>query len=301
MPHGTIRTTTFRVNESLSKEKQERIVGDAFKQAYKEETGILLEDSDSVVPDPPDRLFCWQGLKVGAELFELEQLYAARALVELLTNETYAEFECCGMSKRYPGVTFQLVTNLSISTAKDVQDKWQQHGITKNPAKVFASEFLDLVQSSVTSREVITDHYPGMRIQVDQSKYPALAAFGRLLIASKSPVNDIRRSDGQASPLVILGGAITYSDSEIEDSIAEKMIDKMRRRSQWKAVNHAILIAHDLPRHHIYQGFGRPWEVWLERVATRVNILQAFDELWLVTCRRIKLEAEKICGREPAT
>jgi hypothetical protein len=72
MSKGTVRTTTFRVDNPISKEEQERLVGEAFRQAYEQETGTLVEGNTSVVSDPPDRLFTWQDLVIGAELFELE-------------------------------------------------------------------------------------------------------------------------------------------------------------------------------------------------------------------------------------
>jgi len=299
MPQGSIKTTTFRVKNPISKETQERVVAEAFKQAYQQETGIILEGNDPVRSDPPDRLFSWQGLVIGAELFEVEQLYASRALVELLTNEIYAEFERRGLGNRYLGVSAQLASkpNLGISTAEDVQHKWQQAGITRNQSKQFAMEFVDLFQKSVPVPESIPNHYPGVVIQIDPQRYPAMSALGDLLTASKSSISDIRRSDGRASPLVTLLGAITYTDEEIKESSAQKIIAKIKGRSQWQPVDRSILIAHDLPRGRYYQGFWNHWEVWLGQVANRINVLQAFDEFWLVTCRSdSSLEAQRICG-----
>jgi len=258
----------------------------------------LLKGNKAVAQDPPDRFFYWDEITIGAELFELDQLYATRALVESLTNEIYAEIERQKLGDRYLGNVVQLVSNLTVSASDDVRSKWQKSGITKRMVKVFAREFVDLLQTNFPSPKMLSDHVLSCRI--DPRDYPALSAFGNFLVVGSTQINDIRRSDGKASPLVILGGATLIDENELEESIVRKITDKIDGRTKWKKVDHAVLIAHDLPRGHIYNGFWQPWEKLLKRASRHLNILKAFDEFWLITYRKLStVEGTRIVGSEP--
>jgi hypothetical protein len=202
------------------------------------------------------------------------------------------------LKNHYAGICASLISNLTISTEEEMRNRWQQRGITKNPARTFAVEFVDLFISTVRSRESLPDSVPGIAIRIDHQKYPAMSSLADLLTINNSPLEDIRRSDGLSSPLVILVGAIQYTDAELIDRIEKQIDAKIRRRPQWsKTVDRAILIAHDLPRDRYYLGLARDWETFLEPASSRVDVLGTFDEFWLVTCRNFALEALRICGR----
>jgi len=81
----------------------------------------------------------------------------------------------------------------------------------------------------------------------------------------------------------------------------------MKNRPNWKPidVDHSILVAHDIPRGEVWAGLLVEWNEWLARVASRINLLRAFDELWLVTPfdvvedgKVIQRRALRICGEQ---
>jgi hypothetical protein len=136
--------------------------------------------------------------------------------------------------------------------------------------------------------------------KVDSDEYPALAAFGKSIAISNTVKEDPRRSDGRASPLVILSPAASVDTLKLAQGIVNKISEKINGRNRWKKVDHAILIAHDLPREHYYQGFVQPWEELLIIISQHSNIIEAFDEFWLITYQRVfEGEGIKIFGTSP--
>jgi hypothetical protein len=87
--------------------------------------------------------------------------------------------------------------------------------------------------------------------------------------------------------------------SGIEESIEGKILSKMNARPNWKKrVNYSVIVAHDFPQGELYQAFGMKWYEWLVQAASNVDVLQAFDEFWLVTMQELKGKAQRVCGKE---
>lgn len=302
-----LRSTVFRSGRDLSKPEQEQLIGELFAEGYEQTTGIKLEGN---IPggDPPDRLFSYQGLRIGVELFELGQFYKARALFEDLTDETYSEFESRGVSKRYEEIRIDVGILKDIKTAEALRTRWQQKGIRRKQKSTFAKEFVNLFVKKVPSRDAIPKG--GLPVRVDPGLYPAVSALTEEIRIDRCPINTTLRTDGKAAPLVIMSPGYLIRDSEIEESMENEMVEKIQGRAKWKsAVKHSVLVAHDIPRGRIYEGFPLRTGAhkWLLSAALRVDLLQAFDELWFVTPfefevdaggKIIRTKAQRIYGRE---
>ena len=119
-------------------------------------TGIKLEGN---IPggDPPDRLFSYQNLRIGVEMFELGQFYETSALFEYLTDEIYSEFESRGASKRYEGIVINVGILKDIKTAEALIKQWQQKSIQGKPKSAFAKEFVELFVEKVPSRDAVPE------------------------------------------------------------------------------------------------------------------------------------------------
>ncbi len=300
------RSTAFPSGLDLSKPAQEQRIGELFADGYEQTTGIKLEGN---IPggDPPDRLFSYHGLRIGVELFELGQFYEARALFEDLTNEIYSEFESRGGSERYQGIVINVGILKNIRTAEALRTRWQQEGITRRQKSTFAGQFVDLFAANVPSRDAIPKR--GLPVRVDPGLYPAVAAITEEIGIDRCPTNTILWTDGRAAPLVTMSPGYLIRDSEIEESIENEMVEKIQARAEWKsAVKHAVLVAHDIPRNRMYEGspLRTGAHKWLLSAASRVDLLQTFDELWFVTPfgfevdagdKLIRTTAERICGR----
>jgi hypothetical protein len=140
--------------------------------------------------------------------------------------------------------------------------------------------------------------------------YPAVSALTKKVVIHRCPINTVLRIDGKAAPLVTVSPGYLINDRAIEESIRNKMAAKMKRRAKWKSpVDHSILVAHDIPRGQMYEGFALRAGAckWLQSAALMVNLLQTFDELWFVTPfeseadvggRAIRTKAQRTCGRE---
>lgn len=297
------RSTAFRLRRDLSKPAQEQRIGKLFAEGYEQTTGIKLGGN---IPggDPPDRLFFYQGLRIGVELFELGQFYKAHALFEDLKAEIYSEFEWRGASKRYEGIRIDLGILKDTKTAGALRTGWRQKGIRRKQKPTFAKQFVDLLLENVPSRNAVPQG--GRVIGVDPGLYPAVSALTEKISIHRCPINTTLRTNGKAAPLVIISPGYLINDSEIEESIRNKMAEKIKGRAKWKcAVDYSVLVAHDIPRGRMYEGvFTTEAHKWLRRAASRVDLLQKFDELWLVTLfevvdsGKIRRKAQRICGRE---
>lgn len=306
MEKKRLRSTVFHSGRCLSKHEQERLVGELFKEGYEQATGIRVEGNDPG-GDPPDRLFSYRNLSIGVEMFELGQFYKARALFEDLTDEIYSEFERRGACKRYEGIVINVGILKDIKTAGALITRLQQKSTRGKPKPAFAEEFVDLFVGKVPSRDAV----PKDRrvIGVDPGLYPAVSALTKEVVIHRCPINTVLRTDGKAAPLVIMSPGYRISDGEIEESMKNKMLEKIEGNQNWKsAVEHSVLVAHDVPRGQMYEGFASRAGAheWLKSAASRVDLLETFDELWFVTPfesevdvggKTIRAKAQRICGR----
>jgi len=304
MKNDPVRSTIFYTGRHISKQDQEQLVGKLFAEGYEYMTGIKLEGNVHVEHQPPDRIFFCQGKKIGVEMFELEQFYATRAEYNQLTNEVYSEFERRAPT-RYVGVVITLPILIEISGADSLDKTWQTKGISGKRRSIFARELVDLFIKNVPSTVSIPEDDLGLVISVNEKLYPAVSALVKRIVVNRCPNIDSRRTDGKAAPLVIIGPSIRISDSDIEESIRNKLFEKIENRPRWnQPVHHSILIAHEIPRGRIYQGFAAEWYDLLARAASALDLLNVFDEFWLVRPFRIvtsqdKVEdkARRICGK----
>jgi len=291
-----IATTTFHTGEPFTKIEQESRVATVFISAYEKSAGIVLEPLGSAT-EPPDRLYRFKEISMGVELFELHQMYDTRAFTERLTNAVYAEFERLYPKDRYLGVSATLTSGRpSMWAERDTIEQWRLRGVVKKQAQQFAREFVELVARHVSTGKDIphrpSAHVSGINILIDEVKYPAVKAFGSYLSLNHAPEYDPRRSDGRSSPLVILTGAASYTESDYAQRIAEKFQAKALGRKRWPVVNRAILVAHDMPRGHYYEGVGREWEKLLRLALGMTTASVCFDEIWLVTGRQLERDPE---------
>lgn len=289
------RSTVLRPRDRISQKEQERRVGEIFHQGYMQAEGKRLE-GNVPGPNPPDRLFFYQGLTIGIEMFELEQFYEARALFDNCTNAIYSEFERRRASECYIGVVINIGVLTDVKIASGVRKRWRANMI-RNPILTFAKELVDLVVTNVPSQDSIPEGDRGLVILVVPGRYPAVSALAKYIHVARCPSDDPRRTDGKAAPLVIISPGFTFVDNEIERSIEKMMMSKIQKRSKWEPVDHSVLVAHDLPRGEVYQGFGMKWTEWLAQASSRVELLKAFDEFWLVTVQGLRGKAQRICGR----
>ena len=157
---------------------------------------------------------------------------------------------------------------------------------------------MNLFTTYAPSRDSVPEGSRDLVIPVNPILYPAMSTLVRNIVVCRCRNNDSRRSDGKAAPLVIMNPGFTYESSEIEESIEKRMMSKMQGMRSWKeTVDHSVLVAHDLPRGEVYQAFGMEWIEWLEKVASKIQVLQMFDEFWLVTGQNIIGKAQRICGK----
>jgi hypothetical protein len=306
MENKPARSTAFRSGRCLSKHEQERLVGELFKEGYEQATGMRLEGNDPG-DDPPDILFSYQNLRIGAEMFELGQFHESGAFFEGLTNRVYSEFGSRGPSKRYEGIRIDLGILRDVKTAGELRTRWRYKGIERKQEPTFAEQFVNLLLENVPSRDAVPKE--GRVIGVDPGLYPAVSALTNRVIINRCPINTVLRTDGRAAPLVVMGPGHLISNSEIEETIGNKMAAKMERRAKWKSpIDHSVLVAHDIPRGQMYEGFAlrAGAHKWLQSAALRVDVLQTFDELWFVTPfefefdtggKLIRTTAQRICGR----
>jgi len=295
----------YRPSERDKKE-QERLIGELFAEGYKQAIGITLEHSRPG-DDPPDWLFSYQGLKIGVEMFMLDQFYEPRALLNDLEDNIYSEFQRRGASERYGGVGICLLALIDSGLAGKVRAGWRKTGIRGNPKIVFASELVDLFVQHVPSRDSIPGN--GRLISVEPRLYPAVSALTERIHVFKYRGDDPRRTDGQAAPLVISHSGYTMpSADEIQEDIKQQIVKKIKDRPSWKAidVDHSVLVAHNIPRVEVKEVcFLKEWNDRLARAASSTRLLQVFNEFWFVTPfdvvedgKIILRKAQPICGKQ---
>lgn len=257
-----------------TKEEQERIVGDCLSYGYEALTGEPLRDSRRAENDPPDRLFTWRGQTVGAEMFELEQFYRARAYLSNLVEAVYNRFAATVDDARFAGVSATLPMLIDVKTGARLKANQRRH-----PLHRVAHEFVELVTSNVRSRDELPDNDIGRLIRVDSERFPALGSLTTTLYCSRCRF-DLPKPVTHA-PYVTMGGAYTYSDEEMISGIEVQLSKKIEDLRRWLSVDRRLLVAHDYARGYIHLGAGK-WRTWLEIAAQRTSLVSHFDELWLV-------------------
>jgi hypothetical protein len=137
-------------------------------------------------------------------------------------------------------------------------------------------------------------------LRVDPEVYPTLHALSDVVLVKKCGEEDVRRSDGRAAPLIIATGGRCVDPPRQIELIAQLMWRKLDRLSNTAQgpdeFRRDILVVHDVPRRHFFEGFGRKWEPLLGHAVRETNLLDHFDEIWFVTAsRNIKfLVAERV-------
>ncbi len=257
-------------------------MGEIFAVAYEELTGSPLTGNLECSQQPPDRLFQWRGLSVGAELFELEAFYPGRAFLNDITDRIYDEFQRLESTDRYAGMMVSVVMKpIQLETVGEIKAEWAKRGI-RGGHQTTARELVALVNDNVPSSEAIPEH-DMIWFRVNEKDSPALAALGRIVTCTRSRVEDNRRSDRRAAPLVQLSNAFLVDRSRVTAVTAGVITQKVKTRGSWAPVDRAIIIAHEVPRYHIDWPLIQDWEQDLRAAAESVGTRDAFDELWVVT------------------
>lgn len=257
-----------------TKEEQERIVGDCLSYGYEALTGEPLGDSRRAETDPPDRLFTWRGQTIGAEMFELEQFYDARAYLSNLVDAVYERFAATVRDSRFAGVSASLPLLVDIEMGARLKADRKRH-----PLNQVAREFVELVTSNVRSRDELPDNDFGRRIRIDNERFPALRSLAATCSVRRCGF-DLPKPVTYA-PYVMIGGVYTYNDEEMISGIEVQLSKKIEDLRRWSSVDRRLLVAHDYPRGYMYLGVGK-WRTWLKIAAQRTSLVSYFDELWLV-------------------
>ena len=297
-PSGPPRSQVFRA-DPMTREEQECGIGRVLLQQYEALSGVLLTGNRPSPTDPPDWLFEWRGISVGAEMFEVPRFYGLRALQDDLTNRIYAKFELRGVGDRYLGMTISILDG-RYRTDDQIKAAWAAAGV-KSPLDQTAIELVDLVMGAIRSREDAPP-FPGARyIRVDHPVAPALSEICTDLCCIRSAKADIRRSDGVAAPLVVFPG-IMLDEREILGTLVDIIQRKVARRitpgTGWSAVRHAVLVAHDLPRGLFYMHPFNAVDMLMDAVKS-ARLLDAFDEFLFVTCQEGPWQVIRIAGGPP--
>jgi hypothetical protein len=279
-------------------------VGVILSGSYSALTGSELAGNEKSVKDPPDRLFAWQGVTIGAEMFELEAFYDARGLCDHLRNAIYAEFHKRGLTDRYVGTAINLALTINTTWQREAKALWASNGdVGRTPVIQAASELTDLVLASASSTDDLPNSDAGKIVKVDIDTHPALGTLTHVILLNRCRPNDPRRSDGLAAPLVIAGGINEIDDSQLLRSVMTTMEKKIASRARtegtsWRGIDHSILVAHDLPREHYYEGFAMQWDAKLVLAAAATRVLRAYDEFWFVSVDELQGRAVRIAGQQ---
>jgi hypothetical protein len=292
-----------------SKEEQERGIGGLLLDQYEALSGAPLTGNTAPPQDPPDRLFQWSDLVVGVEMFEVPRFYEDRAFHDGkggVVDHIYAEFERRDVGDRYVGMSVRIMDG-RYRRAEQIKAE------LKGRLRQAAIELVDLVMQHVPTREHLpatrpsptpnTPSISGRRsIKADADATSALAVIATDIDCSRTVGETIFRSDGRAAPRVISGGIATSAE-EIAGIMAATIRNKMARRLQphsgWEGVQHAILVAHDLPRGRIYQ-YGFRYADCLRAAASATGVVPVFDEVLFVTVESGSWTAHRIAGGQPS-
>ena len=300
----------------MTNEQQEEHVGEVLAAEYGRLTGDPLEGNEYVPREsqPPDRLFRWRGVVVGAEVFELEQFHEATAFFDAVAGEAYDAFRARVTDNRLVGLVVQvhLREGTAPSERMAIAPRLKKD-LRKAGAEVatIGENLADLVLASVGDRDLSRDIR--WRTRVDQSRYPALASISEWIsFATARP--DYPGSEEHLPHLVPLGAGLYMDSAEstvMVDRIMQQIRDKIEDRGRWLAVDHSILVAHDISRTRLGVGLDEYWPYWVRVAAKEIDVLCAFDELWLVTAWSYRSEADggsvgepngavRIAGRSPS-
>jgi len=287
----------------MTTKEQEEHVGRVLAAEYEKASGAPLEGNTEYSHDPPDRLFTWRGVSVGAEMFELEQFHESTAFFDAVAGEVYDAFRERVTDNRLVGLVVQvdLREGLAPSEKMTIVPRAKK-GLREVGVEVAAigENLADLVLASVGGRDLSRDIHWSVR--VDPSRYPALAKIAdRIFCGSTRP--DYPGSEENLPHLVPLSGVLHLNTSEssvMVKRITQQIAEKMEDRERWLPVDHSILVAHDISGTRLQQGgLDEYWEYWIRAAARETDVLSAFDELWLVTTWRYRREADGGIVGEP--
>jgi hypothetical protein len=294
-------STVFFSPDGRTKEGEEDEVTRAFNRLYFAPAGppdVLFEPG---TPDPPDRLVRRGDFTLGLELTRVDQYTQHFARENLLANRIYAEFSVTSFPYSLDGICIGVVrcqSDLLAAAGKVIQRA--------------ASEVVGLVKSHLSSIDDLP-HDVLRILRVNESTHPNLHSFAPSVSISRCPPNDIRRSDGKASPLVIVSGGYivdaAYEHAEVEEYkrvLKSKAKGRLRTEppTSWHAVDHSVLLFHDHPRDKMYHGhfFGDLTErAAREAVRQLPEEAATFDEIAFLTYRSLfDVELLQISGSPPA-
>jgi hypothetical protein len=272
------------LRHTLTRDQQEARVRDALVEAYRRRTNLALENGRRPSADPPDWLFDCRESLVGAELFEVEQFHEERALQDTFEREAYREFDSRVTDDRYLGV-YVGIEGGGVDFGRT--GKFESV-VAGKPVRVFpkmAQELVSLVVSNVSSREDLPNSDLGRRIAVDPVAYPLLSQLTKNVWCAKGLDN--YPSPRRGLPLIhTTSGGVGYTRDTLTHALAAKLLEKCRKRARWVRVDHAMLVAHDMPRNRRVYLIGFEWEDHLAIAAKQVSLLSYFNELWLVPSTR---------------
>ena len=267
---------------------------------------LELTNCRSSATDPPDLVCSAEGLTVGLEVTEVEAFYEERALLVKFEDLAYREFAKAIDDDRYLGLRIQLPILIDKKWQRKVEAAWTTAKLS-NPLKRAAEELFRLVIDNFPSASDVPDGDLGAVFRIDADKYRALAIVAPYVTCTRYPptTETELRSDGRMCPLIVAGGATNYSANDLIEfaikTVAKKLVlmASPASRQNWEQIDRSILVAHDLPRSQMYQGFVINWEAPLTVAGTMTRVLDYFDELWLVTWRNLKGRAIPILPPPP--
>ncbi len=284
------------------KDEQERVVGDVLAKAYREVTGAPLLSCPPGASDPPDLLFEWKGVSVGVEVTELHQFQGQRALYEDVANKTQEIIAQSGRSHKYIGTVISLAHLADSSGRAPIEAEWRRLSI-KRPIDRVCEELASAFLGQIKSADAVPDGPSGKMIHLDASHHPASFA----LFGSRIPVNRRGLPKDPTSvpwPMIVSLPGYTFDDQQMQAHVAKRLLDKTsnkrRNPDKWKAVGHAILAVHDLPRDRTIYSVSIPWSEWLRAALPTTQVLSEYDELWLVTYDNLHGRALRIGGNPPS-
>jgi hypothetical protein len=300
----------------MTTKEQEEHVGGVLAAEYERVSGALLEGNTESPSDPPDRVFTWRGLLVGAEMFELEQFHGATALFDTLAGEAYDAFRARATDNRLVGLVVQvhlrggMGPSQMMTIARSIKKSLRR---ARLQLRAVGNDVAELALASVGGRDLSRDIH--WHVPVDPVRYPALANIADSVSFSSTRPDYPGSEDNLPHLIPVARGLhLDASDSRaMVDRIKGQIAEKMDDRHKWLPVNHSILVAHDTSRTRLSPaGLDEHWVHWVRAAAKGIDVLSAFDELWLVTAWKWRREpdggyvgepngAVRIVGRNPVS
>lgn len=289
------RSDVFFGPRPLTKKQQEAEIARALLQLYVPQCDPAdVPNGPCPNPTPPDWLFEFGDVLVGVEMTEVDQYYGLRSKERTFTDLIYAEFHS-------RNIGFD-PTGLSVGVLRSEQALAVASGKVLRKA---AQEVVELVSKAITSVE---DLRPLLfrHVRIDEYTYPDLFNVASSISLGCGPDGDIRRSDGKAAPIVIMeGGMLVNKELGVVwhlERLVKKCQDKRRSNppTGWGRVAHSVLLFHDYPRKANYTFAGKDFiEEYLREAVVRApeaDHVTAFDEILLLTYRRLEFELVQITG-----